>query len=187
MSLAHRAIPRLAWLALAALAWAAVYALVVPRNVGAVAGFWSPIRIASYLSFALAPAITFTPVARRLRIPLYDLEAIAGWSTLCFSLTFIDPGNRPPLAALLVLLVSLTVSLATIFTLVSYVVGLRLVARRSQRYDFVRARRDGYVGAMFVVGLLLLAMLGALSTINAALFGLIVLLLELVLLVRARN
>ena len=186
MTLTHRAILRLGWLSLTVLAWAQVYALVVVRDVGTETNFWAPVRIASYLSFVLAPALTFTPIARILHIPLYDLEAIAGWSTLLFSLTFIDPGNHPPMVALLVLLVSLTVSLATIFTLVSYVVGFRLLARRRQRYDFIRARRDGYVAAIFCVGLLLLGMLGVLNPINAALLGLIVALLELALLSRGR-
>lgn len=189
MSLAHRhrAILRLAWLALVILAWAQVYALIVTRDVGAIAGFWAPLRVASYLCFALAPALTFIPIARALGIPLYDLEAIAGWSSLCFSLTFLDPGAHPPLAALLALLVSLTVSLATLCTLVSYVVGFRLLARRRQRYDFVRARRDGYVLSIFFVGLALQGMLDVLNPINAALLGLIVILLELTLLSRGRG
>jgi hypothetical protein len=168
----------------AACAWALVYHLIVIRDVGHVAGFWAPTRLAAYAAFVLAPGLTFVPIARALRIPLYDLEAIAAWSTLAFLVAFIDPGTQPPLPVLLVLLVSLVMALATIFTLLSYAIGLRLFARRRQRYDFIRARREGYLASIFLVGLLLLSMLDALSRINAALLGLIVFLIEVFLLSR---
>lgn len=182
--MARRVFPVVASLTAAVLAWGAVYQLVVVENVGTLRDFWAPQRVLAYAIFILAPALTFMPIGRLLRIPLYDLEAIAAWSTLAFVVTFTDPGRQPPLPLLLLLLISTTMALATLFTLVSYAIGFRVLTRRSQRYDFVRARREGYLGAMFVVGCLLLSMLGVLTGINAALLGLIVLLLEVFLLSR---
>lgn len=184
MHVLARIIARCSWLIASVICWVVVYDLIVLRDIGAPGDFWAPERMGSYVAFILAPAVTFTPIAHALRIPLYDLEAIAGWSTLAFTLAFIDPGTHPPLPALLLLLVSLTISLATIFTLCSYGIGLRLFSRRSQRRDFVRARRDGYLMAIFLVGLLMLAMVDVLNAVNIALLALIVFLLELFLLTR---
>ena len=168
-----------------ALAWTSVYDFIVVRDVGTVPGFWAPARLAAYGCFVLAPAITFIPISRALRIPLYDLEAIVAWSTLAFVVAFVDPGTQPALPILLLFLVPLTMAIATIFTLISAAIGFRLLTRRSLRYDFVRARREGYLAAMFLVGCLLLALLGVLSWVNAALLALIVLLLEVFLLSRS--
>ncbi len=184
MRLVKRLVP-VTLLAIAAIAtWGLVYELIVVEDVGAIGDFWAPRRLLAYAAFILAPLLTFLPIGRAMRIPLYDLEAIVAWSTLAFIVTFIDPGDRPPLAALLLFLVTLMMALATIFTLLSYAVGLRLLTRRSQRYDFVRARREGYLLAMFVVGCLLLSSLDVLTYVNAGLLGLIVLLLEVFLLSR---
>lgn len=174
------------FLALAAiLCWLLVYELVVVQNVGAIGNFWAPQRLLAYVAFVLAPGVTFMPISRALRIPLYDLEAIVAWSMLAFMVTFINPGSQPPLPVLLIFLVSLMMALATIFTLFSYAVGFRLLRRRSQRYDFVRARREGYLAAIFIVGCLLLSLLDVFSIVNAALFALIVLLIEIFLLSRS--
>lgn len=179
-----RALTRMCWMIALVIAWSIVYYLVFIRNVGTVEAFWAPWRVIAYLAFIAAPATTFMPIAHRLRLPLYDLEAIIGWSTLAFVLTFVDPRTQPTLPMLLALLVSLVISLATILSLLSYATGLRLFARRSQRYDFVRARREGYLGAIFIVGLLLLSFLNVLAPTNAALLALIVLLIEIFLLSR---
>ncbi|HVX30689.1 MAG TPA: hypothetical protein VHA53_09440 [Nitrolancea sp.] len=179
-----RALTQVCWLIGSVIAWSFVYYLIVVRDVGTSASFWAPWRLVAYAVFILAPAITFMPIAHRLRLPLYDLEAIAGWSTLAFVITFVDPESQPTLPMMLALLISLVISLATILSLLSYATGQRLFARRSQRYDFVRARREGYLGAIFVAGLLLLAFLKVLAVTNAALLGLIVLLIEIFLLSR---
>ncbi len=184
MTWMSRALTRVCWILASVVAWLVVYDLIVVRDVGSGTDFWSPERLVAYSAFVMAPAITFMPIAHKLRIPLYDLEAIIAWSTLAFVLTFVDPSDSPPMYMLLVLLVSLVMSLATILTLISYATGLRLFARRSQRYDFVRARREGYLGSIFCVGLLLLSFLNVLSLVSAALMGLIVLLLEIFLLSR---
>lgn len=184
MRLFTRLVPIVFLIVSALAAWGLVYDLVVVRDVGAVRDFWAPQRLLAYAAFVLAPGLTFTPISRALRIPLYDLEAIAAWSTLCFVVTFFDPGKDPSLPVLLLLLIPLMMSLATIFTLFSYAIGFRLLTRRSQRYDFVRARREGYLIAMFLVGSLLLSLLSVLTVVNAALLALIVLLLEIFLLSR---
>lgn len=168
----------------AGLSWILVYYLIVSDNVGTQHEFWSPARIVAYVAFFLAPALTFIPISRLFRIPVYDLEAIAGWSTLLYVVTFVDPGSQPSTTVLLLFLVPLTVSLATIFTLFSYAIGYRFLRRRSQRYDFVRARREGYLVAMFGVGCLLLKLLTVLTPINIMLLGLIIVLLEVFLLSR---
>lgn len=184
MSKVIRALTLVGWLLGSGVAWTAVYYLIVVRGVGANENFWAHERVMAYVAFIVAPAVTFMPIAHRLRIPLYDLEAIIAWSTLAFVFTFVDPGKTPSMPVLLVFLVSLVMSLATILTLLSYAVGLRLFARRSQKYDFVRARREGYLSAIFCVGLVLLSVLHVLSAVNAALMGMIVLLLEIFLLSR---
>lgn len=168
----------------AVLTWVLVYYLIVSDNVGAQHAFWSPARILAYIIFFLAPAVTFIPISRLFHIPVYDLEAIAGWSTLLYVVTFVDPGSQPTTTVLLLFLVPLTISLATIFTLFSYAIGYRFLRRRSQRYDFVRARREGYLIAMFGVGCLLLKLLTVLTPINILLLGLIIVLLEVFLLSR---
>lgn len=175
------------WLLASAVSWLVVYYLIVVRDVGSIGYFWANERLIAYGAFILAPAVTFMPIAHKLRIPLYDLEAIIAWSTLAFVFTFIDPHERPSMLELLLFLVSLVMSLATIFTLLSYATGLRLFARRALRYDFVRARREGYLGAIFCVGILLLSILNVLSVVSAALMGLIVLLLEIFLLSRGNQ
>lgn len=163
-------------------AWYLVYDMIVVRDVGSNPAFFAGERLLAYAIFILAPALTFLPIGRGLRIPLYDLEAVTAWSTLFFTIAFISPGQSPSLLALLLFAVALTMSLATIFTLISYAVGFRLLTRRSQRYDFARARREGYLGAIFVVGCVLLGALSILTAVNVAVLALIVITLEVLLL-----
>jgi hypothetical protein len=165
-------------------AWALVWVLIVPVDVGSVGAFFAPERVVAYVAFVVAPLLTFMPIARSLSIPLYDLESVVAWSTLLFIVTFINPGDNPPFPVLLLFLIILMMSLATIFTLVSYAIGYRLLTRRSQKYDFLRARREGYLAAMFLVGVLLLHLLEVLTIVNGALLALIIVLLEVFLLSR---
>ena len=137
-SLAARVVPVPLLIVSAIAAWYLVYDMIVVRDVGSNPNFWAGERLLAYAVFILAPTLTFVPIGRALRIPLYDLEAIAAWSTLCFTVTFISPGSIRPLPVLLLFAVTLTM-VATIFTLISYAVDLWLLTRRSQRYDFVRA------------------------------------------------
>ncbi len=165
-------------------AWYLAGRLVVTYDVGSVPHFWATERLLAYGLFILAPALTFTPLARLTAIPLLDLEAVVAWSTLLYVLTFVDPTRASVLPALLLFLIPLTMSLATLLTLLAYLLGTRLAARRGRRYDALRARRQGYLAAMFVVGCLMLRMLGVLSLVNAGLLALIVLLIEVLLLAR---
>lgn len=176
--LASRVVPVLLLIAAAISSWYLVYDMIVVWDVGSTPNFFAGERLLAYVVFILAPALTFLPLGRRLRIPLYDVEAVTAWSTLFFAITFISPGRNPSLMELLLFSVTLTMSLATVFTLISYAVGFRLLTRRSQRYDFVRARREGYLGAIFVVGCVLLASLTLLTAVNVAVLALIVMTLE---------
>ncbi len=174
--------PVLLLIAAAISAWYLVYDMIVLRDVGSNPNFFAGERLIAYAVFILAPALTFLPIGRGLRIPFYDLEAVTAWSTLFFTIAFISPGRNPSPLALLLFSVTLIMSLATIFTLVSYAVGFRLLTRRSQRYDFVRARREGYLVAIFAVGCALLAALSILTAVNVAVLALIVITLEILLL-----
>jgi hypothetical protein len=165
-------------------AWGLVWMLIVQVNVGSVGDFFALERVVAYIAFVVAPLLTFMPIARALSIPLYDLESVVAWSTLLFVVTFINPGQTPPFPVLLLFLITLMMSLATLFTLISYAIGYRLLTRRSQRYDFLRARREGYLAAMFLVGILLLHLLEVLTIVNGALLALIIVLLEVFLLSR---
>ncbi|HEU4793712.1 MAG TPA: hypothetical protein VFS96_08640 [Nitrolancea sp.] len=180
--IAARVAPVLLLIAAAISAWYLVYDMIVLRDVGSNPNFFAGERLIAYAVFILAPALTFLPIGRGLRIPFYDLEAVTAWSTLFFTIAFISPGRNPSPLALLLFSVTLTMSLATIFTLVSYAVGFRLLTRRSQRYDFVRARREGYLVAIFAVGCALLAALSILTAVNVAVLALIVITLEILLL-----
>lgn len=180
--IASRVAPVPLLIAAAISAWYLVYDMIVLRDVGSNPNFFAGERLIAYAVFILAPALTFLPIGRGLRIPLYDLEAVTAWSTLFFTIAFISPGRNPSPLALLLFSVTLTMSLATIFTLVSYAVGFRLLTRRSQRYDFVRARREGYLVAIFAVGCALLAALSILTAVNVAVLALIVITLEILLL-----
>jgi hypothetical protein len=165
-------------------AWYLAGLLIMAYDIGSEPDFWASERLLAYVLFVLAPALTFTPLARLAAIPLLELEAVVAWSTLLYVWTFVDPERAPVLPALLFLLVPLTMSLATLLTLLAYLVGSRLAARRGRRYDAVRARRQGYLAAMFVSGCLLLRMLDVFSPVNAGLLALIVLLIEVLLLTR---
>ncbi|MCM8748340.1 hypothetical protein NET02_04215 [Thermomicrobiaceae bacterium CFH 74404] len=165
-------------------AWYLAGLLIMAYDVGSVPDFWASERLLAYGLFILAPVLTFAPLARLASIPLLDLEAVFAWSMLLYVWTFVDPEEAQALPTLLLFLVPLTMSLATIFTLFAYLLGARLAARQGRRYDPLRARRQGYLAAMFIVGCLLLRMLEVLSPVNAGLLALIVLLIELLLLAR---
>ena len=172
-------------LVLAAVAgWIGVFTAIAVWDVGRFTSFWAPQRLAAYALFLAAPGLTFFPIGRALGIPLYDVEALVGWSTLAYVMTFVNPGQRPSVGALLVFLISLVIAVATIATLVAYAVGLRLLTHRHHRYDFVRARREGYLFAIFIGGCALLAMLDVFTFVTAGLLGLIIALLEVFLLSR---
>ncbi len=166
------------WLIAVPLTWAAAIWLIVARNVGAISDFWAPIRLLAAATFLAAPALTFLPLERATRVPFLGIEAIAGWSTTLFVWTFVDPSRlRNPLAISIVLL-PLLVAVSTLFTVLNAALEHRWATRAGKETDPLRARRRGYVLALFVVGCLLLHSLEALTLINAAMLGLIALLAE---------
>lgn len=165
-------------LVLIGLMWLTLGRLVVVSDAGA-GGMLTGEAILTYLLLFAAPAATFVPLRSWTGIPLYDLEGIAGWSTLGFILTFLRPSSPPSMGQFLLFILALTVALATICTLGSHLVGLRLYRHDRRRYDVVRARRQGYLAAMFGVALLVLHGIGTLTPISGTLLLVLVMLAEL--------
>lgn len=165
-------------LVLIGLMWLTLGRLVVVSDVGA-EGLLSGTAALAYLLLFAAPAATFVPLRAWTRIPLYDLEGIAGWSTLGFILTFLRPASPPTMGQFLFFILALIVALATVGTLVSYLVGLRLYRHDRRRHDVVRARRQGYLAATFLVALLILHGIGTLTPTSGTLLLVLVVLAEL--------
>lgn len=165
-------------LILIGLMWLTLGRLVVVSDAGA-DGMLSASAVLAYLLLFAAPAATFVPLRAWTGIPLYDVEGIAGWSTLGFILTFLRPGSPPSMGEFLFFILALTVALASIGTLVSYLVGLRIYRGDQRRHDAVRARRQGYLAATFVVALLVLHGVGTLSPTSGLLLLVLVVLAEL--------
>lgn len=162
----------------ALLSWLMLGQLILVEDVGDRASF-DPPRLLFYLLLLAAPALTFTPLARWARAPIYDLEAIAGWATLGFVLAIVTPADPPTLGQFLLFLLPLTVALATVLTFVSYLAGLRVYRGDPRRHDFVRARRQGYLAAFMLVASMLLFSIGMLSPTSAVLLLVIAVLAEM--------
>lgn len=156
----------------AVFSWAMLVQLVLVDDVGARSGFdlW---RLMFYLVLLAAPVLTFVPLARWAGAPFFDVEAVAGWVTLGFVVAFVEPADPPSLAQFLLFVIPLTVALATLATLASFLVGLRVYRNDHRRYDFVRARRQGYLSAIILVSSMLLFSIGTLSPTSAVLLLLI--------------
>lgn len=136
----------------ALLLWLALGRLILVEDVGRLPVL-APERIIATLLLLIAPAATFLPLARWMRAPLYDLEAVLGWALFGGVLAFVRPDNPPTLLQFLLLLVTLTVALATLLTPLAYLVGLRVLLDDPRRADVVRARRQGYLAAVVLVSL----------------------------------
>jgi hypothetical protein len=136
-------------------------------------------RLLFYALVIMAPLLTFVPVARWIRAPFYEVEAVAGWAALALVLGLVTPADPPTLAQFLFFLLPLTVALATLGTLASYLAGLRVYRNDPRRYDIVRARRQGYLMAMLTVAGMLLFSVGTLSPTSAALLVLVGVLAEM--------
>lgn len=152
----------------ALLSWAMLAQLVIVENVGARSAF-DPWRLALYILLLMAPALTFVPLARWVAAPFFDIEAVAAWATLGFIVAVVEPADPPSLAQFLLFLLPLTVALATVASLASYLVGLRVYRDDPRRHDFVRARRQGYLAAIVLVAAMLLYSIGTLSPTSMAL------------------
>lgn len=162
----------------ALLSWMMLGQLILVEDVGDRSAF-DPPRLLYYLLLLAAPMLTFVPLARWARAPFYDVEAIASWATLGFVVALVTPADPPTLGQFLLFLLPLTVALATVLTLVSYLAGLRVYRGDPRRHDFVRARRQGYLAAFVLVASMLLFSIGTLSPTSAVLLLVIAVLAEM--------
>lgn len=167
----------------ALLSWITLGQLILVENVGDRTVF-DPARLLFYLLLLAAPVLTFVPLARWAHAPFYDIEATVAWATLGFVVAIVTPADPPTLAQFLVCLLPLTVALATVATLVSYLVGLRVYRGDPRRNDFVRARRQGYLVALVLVASMLLFSVGTFSPTSAVLLVVIAVLAEMFALTR---
>ena len=152
----------------ALLSWMMLGQLILIEDVGdrPALGLW---RLLFYLLLVAAPVLTFVPLARLVSAPFYDVEATVGWATLGFVVAVVSPADPPTLAQFLLLLLPLTLAMATLATLGSYLVGLRVYRGDPRRHDFVRARRQGYLVALVLVASMLLFSVGTLSPTSVVL------------------
>ena len=162
----------------ALLSWVMLGQLIFVEDVGSSPAF-GPWRLLFYTLLLAAPVLTFVPLARWARAPFYDVEATTGWATLGFVVAIVSPADPPTLAQFLLFLLPLTVALATVATLGSYLVGLRVYRGNPRKHDFVRARRQGYLVALMLVASMLLFSVGTLSSTSAVLLLVIAVLAEM--------
>jgi hypothetical protein len=158
--------------------WLALAQLVLDADTGS-ESLLSPRPLLTCLLLVAAPALTFFPLARWMDAPLYELEGMLGWGILGFTVAFVDPATPPTLSQFLFFLVSLTMALATLFTLVAWLVALHQQRGVRLRRNLIRARRQGYLGAFSVVALLLLHGAGTLTPMSVVLLLTVVVLGEI--------
>ena len=181
----HRVL-KTALVACAALnAWIALALLIFDQNVGALP-FVNVKVLAACALLLIAPALTFIPLARALRAPLYEVEGIAGWATFGFVFTFVTPDESLSRTEFLMFLLPLVVVIATVATLVAYAFGVRVYRGTPLQRDFLRARRQGYIVGLVAVALFLLHGIQVLNLMTGALLVVIAMLCEMVMLSRAR-
>ncbi len=149
----------------ALLSWLMLRQLIID-DVGGRSAF-DPLRLVFYLLLIAAPMLTFVPISNWLRAPLFEVESVASWATLGFVVAVVTPNNPPSLGQFLVLLLPLTVALATVMTLVSFLAGLRVYRGDPRRYDIIRARRQGYLASFMIIASMLLYSIGTLSPTSA--------------------
>lgn len=166
------------WAGLTLALWLALVRMVFVVDTGSRPALSWP-GVTTFALLLLAPAVAIMPLARWSRIPLLDVEAVAGWATFGFVLTFLRPSDPPTLGQFLVFLLPLTVALASVGTLASFAVGLRVYRDDPRCHDVVRARRQGYLGAFFTVALVLLHSVGTLTPTSGAFLLVIVALAEM--------
>ena len=170
----------------AMLSWFTLGQLILVEDVGSRSAF-DPLRVLFYLLLIAAPVFTFVPLARWANAPLYVIEAVAGWASFGFVITIVSPSEPPTLAQFLVFLLPLTVALATIAALASYLVGLRVYRGDPRRHDFVRARRQGYLASLVLIANMLLFSIGTLTPTSVVLLLSVAILAEMFVLTRDRQ
>lgn len=161
----------------AANAWLALGYLIFAVDVGSGPMFqWQ--AIATYVLLLVAPGLVFIPLARALRVSVYEVEGIAGWAVFGFVFTFVTPGESLSRSEFLIFLLPLTVVIATVATLIAYGFGVRIHRNDPRRHNFLRARRQGYIVALVLVALFLLNSIHVLSAVNGTLLVIIAVLCE---------
>jgi len=168
-----------------AFAWTALGRLIANDDL-AQRGVTSGTGLVACLLLLVAPGATFIPLARWAQAPLYDIEGMLGWGALALTLAFLEPADPPTLAQFLLFLIPLTVSIATVAALVSYLVGLRVYRYDPRRFDFLRARRQGYLASFSLIAIALLHSVGTLSPATGTLLIAVAVLAEMAALSRAR-
>lgn len=126
-----------------------------------------------------APAATFIPLARWVGAPLYDVEGIVGWVGLGFMLAFVIPAHPIGLGQFIAFLVTLTIALASGASMLAYLIGLRVLRDSPRRFEFLRARRQGYLVSFATVSMIVLSSVGTLTAMSAAMMLVIVVLVEM--------
>lgn len=181
----HRMLRILFILGAAANAWLALAYLIFVANVGSRPMLdWRV--VATCLLLIVAPGLVFIPLARLLKVSIYEIESIGGWAVFGFVLTFITPSSVLSRSEFLIFLLPLTVVIATIATPIAYAFGLRVYRNDPRRHDFLRARRQGYLVALVLVALFLLNSIQVLSVVNGVLLVVIAILCEVFMLSRGR-
>ncbi len=173
--------------ALADVAWVALVGLIVMFNSGDY-DFWFPGRVLTYVLLVIAPALTFVPIGRALRLPLYGYGATVSWAIFSFIIAFVpsDPqfGWRENVGRLGALLAALFAVTVTVCLPVFYRLGFRLFRRRVEQYDLSRARREAMLAGLWVLLTAFLRVVGALSLVIAVALFLAFIILELLILTR---
>lgn len=159
--------------------------LIFARDAGS-EGVVSPSGLSALMLFLALPIATFVPLARRWDAPLYDLEAAVGWGALAIVVAFVQPSAAPPTWQVLTFLAPLTIACATLLTAVAFCAARRLSGPDIPA-SFVDARRRGYVGAISLIALGMLAGLGVLSPAIAFLLLGICVLIEALILARGQG
>jgi hypothetical protein len=166
------------------LLWAALLYLVFWDDVG----HRSMLDVRTVIAIALlvgAPAATFIPLQRWVGAPLYDIEGSVGWAALGFMLAFVTPSSPLSLGQFVAFLITLTIAIASAASMVAYLIGLRVLRDRASRRDFLRARRQGYLTAFYIVSAVALWSIGTLTITSAAMMLVIVVLVEMLALAHA--
>jgi hypothetical protein len=164
-------------------AWLALGWLVLIRDVGnAASPIW--LRAATVVLLLAGPALIFVPVASRLKTPYFDLEAIIGWATLGFVVTFLTPSEPVGRGLFLALVLPLVVCVATVATLLAYLCSWRAAVLWGGRPNFLRARRRGYLASITLISLTLLGAYGVLSLAAGLILVTIAILVEAFLVMR---
>ncbi|MDP9353608.1 MAG: hypothetical protein M3P51_18970 [Chloroflexota bacterium] len=157
----------LIWAAAAA-AWADAAYLLVTTNVGAVPGIGNPLRVLYYVLAVVGPALTFFPLGRLMALRSFGFEATLSWAGLLVLVTFVSP-ETAGLFGYLAFLALLFGATASVLLPLGYALGFKLLTLRAHRRDTGRARREAYLGALFVVLSLAMNMGGFYNLLNALL------------------